>query len=154
MDYRLPDPLRPIEDQDPLVLLAMAIWGEARGGCLASKMGVAWTIINRVRKGGWYGTGLKGVILKPKQFSCFNQGDPNREKLLEPLQHDSEMTWRACWNVADREGKFLYDTVEGPFPGVTHYFDKSMDKNPPDWAKNLELVKRVGRLRFYRERKR
>lgn len=153
MDYRLPDPSRPFEEQEPLVLFAMAIWGEARGECLASKMGVAWTIINRVRRNGWFGKGLVGVILKPKQFSCFNEGDPNRDKMLEPLKHDSETVWRACWNVAEGEGKYLDDTVEGPFPGVTCYFDRSMDKDPPEWARKMELVRRVGRLRFYRERK-
>lgn len=152
--YRLPDPSKPFEEQDPLVLFAMAIWGEARGDCLASKMGVAWTIINRVRRGGWYGSGLRGVILKPKQFSCFNHGDPNREKMLEPLKHDSEPVWQGCWNVAAEEGKFLYDeTVKSPFPDVVAYFDRSMDKNPPAWAKKMELVRRVGRLRFFREMK-
>ena len=61
-------------------ILARTLWGEARGEGFDGQIAVAWTIRNRVFDGkakSWWGEGYAEVCLKPWQFSCWNQNDPN-----------------------------------------------------------------------------
>ncbi len=96
----LPDPKKPFKEQDPRVLLAMCIFGEARGEGDEGKLAVGCVVRNRVNSEGRYGVGFPGVILKPWQFSSFNANDPNRHKLLEPLKHEPKAVWEACFAAA------------------------------------------------------
>ena len=38
---------------------------------------------------------------------------------------------------------------QDPTHGATHYFDVSLDNNPPPWTKELSLRITIGRLHFY-----
>ena len=67
--------------RDDLWTFAKTIWAEARGEPLDGQIAVANVILNRARQGGWWGDDVAGVCCKPKQFSCWNDGDPNRAKL-------------------------------------------------------------------------
>jgi spore germination cell wall hydrolase CwlJ-like protein len=137
--------LIPAGDQDIDVLFAMLIFGEARGEPKDGKTAVGWVAQNRALNPGWWGKDLRGVILKPWQFSCFNPGDPNREKLFDPLKFESSEVWDECFLTAK-------GILEGEIPDNTensdHYFDVSI--KPPTWADPRKLVKKIGRLVFYR----
>lgn len=143
---RLPDPLKQLFAQDPAILLAMCIWGEARGEGTAAKLGVACVVRNRVNLRR-YGSGYSGVILKPYQFSCFLENDPNRAKLLEPTKHETPAVWQECLGIADAVMRGALDMTQG----ATHYFDDSMIRNPPSWAAKMRPTVKFGRLNFYRE---
>lgn len=154
MSHPLPDPTLCLAEQDPVVLFAMCLWGEARREPDASLLGVAWTIVNRTRIGGWYGQKgcLKSILLKPKQFSCFNPDDPNLPKSFRPLDHDTQEIWERCWDTAVDMAWLVEDDCAGPFPGVIGYHDQSLDHSPPEWTRSLDLFARIGRMRFYRFR--
>jgi spore germination cell wall hydrolase CwlJ-like protein len=110
-----PNPQKPIEDQDEPVLLRMAAWAEARGEGPVGQLAVMCFIGNRAAKSG---KGLKHEILKPLQFSAFNQNDPNRKKML--LAHDlSPAGWAQIDAVAT-----LYEAgvTKDPTEGSTHYY--------------------------------
>jgi len=69
-------------------VLARTIYGEARGETVRGKEAVACVIMNRVRRaqergGYWWGASVEKVCLKPWQFSCWNEHDPNREKIQQ-----------------------------------------------------------------------
>ena len=142
---KLPNPHLPIEEQPLETLFAMLIFGEARGEEWAGKVGVGWTVQNRATHPRWWGKDLRGVILKPMQFSCLNANDPNRHKLLSPLAYDSPETWEACLTIAQ-------GIVAGGIPDNTdtsdHYIDSSID--PPKWADPKKLTVIIGKLSFYR----
>ena len=142
---KLPDPHRALHAQDEDVLLAMCIFGEARGESDAAKLGVANVVRNRVRLGPHFGVGWRGVILKPAAFSCFRHRDPNRRKLLEPLSFEQRPIWETCSRIA-RE---VYDET-GPdnTTGATHYYDDSIAK--PRWAHFYQPTVKIGRLNYYR----
>lgn len=122
----LPDPDKPFAAQDPLVLLAVCNWGEARGEGIEAKLGVSCVVRNRV-KTGRYGQGYAGVILKPHQFSSFTPGDPNYPKLLHPLLYEPEAIWNECYAAASA----VYD---GTQPDVTNgavfYFSLPLTEPP------------------------
>ena len=67
--------------RDDMWIFAKTIWAEARGEPLDGQIAVANVILNRARQGGWWGDDVVKVCRKPKQFSCWNDGDPNRAKM-------------------------------------------------------------------------
>jgi spore germination cell wall hydrolase CwlJ-like protein len=153
---KLPDPNLPIEAQAEDVLLAMCIWGEARGQCDAARLGVANVVRNRVlNPRARYGAGWRGVILKPWQFSSFNADNPqtlrneedvNRHKLLGPLKHAPKAVWESCFAIA---AAVMAGTLEDNTSGATHYFDDSL-KQPPGWAACYVPTVKHGSLNFFR----
>ena len=64
-------------------ILAQTMWGEARSHGEQGMLAVGWVIKNRASsgKGLTFGHGIRGVALKDKQFSCWNAGDPNRDRM-------------------------------------------------------------------------
>jgi spore germination cell wall hydrolase CwlJ-like protein len=125
------------------IMLALAIWREARGEVYAAKQGVAWVIQNRVLNPGWWGHDLVGVILMPFQFSSFNSGDPNATKF--PAEADP--SWADSLDVAN---KVIADALPDNTSGATSYFDNSIA--PPGWATDGSQVHTVdiGNLHFYK----
>jgi len=128
-----------------LYLLALCIWREAQNQSLLAKAGQAWTIRNRVSKPCWWGQGWHGVITKHEQFSAFNAEDPNVQKF--PNVNDA--AWSDCWDVAD---SVYNEQIPDPTFGATHYFDKSLDADPPAWATDgsMEKTAEIGDFRFWK----
>lgn len=129
-------------------LLAIAIYGEARGEPLGGKIGVASVIMNRVKAGGWFGTSLPAVILKPKQFSCFNAVDPNWVTLSAiaadwDRQFQRDKALRECAMVAER---VLAGDLPDNVMGATHYKTKTCAAS---WAGTMHLVAVIGNHEFY-----
>lgn len=128
-------------------VLARTLWGEARGEGLAGQLAVAWTIRNRVFDGkakSWWGEGYAGVCLKPWQFSCWNQNDPNYAFLsgAKPIPAGQfKQALEAANAVID-------GTVDDMTGGATHYYATSMPK-PPTWIKGAKLTLAMGHHKFY-----
>lgn len=149
----LPQLGTPLAEQDPKVLLAMAIFGESRGEIMPAKIGVGSVIRNRVFHGG-FGWGWPGVILKPYQFSSFNSNDPNSTKLMEPTKHEAPEVWEECYSAAELvfgPGKTV-DTTGG----AVYYYSAPLYAPPKKhdgtcaWGNVLHTVD-IGGLHFYRE---
>jgi spore germination cell wall hydrolase CwlJ-like protein len=121
----LPVPYNQLSDDD---LFALCIWREARGSSFLAKVCVGWVILNRVARGGWWGDTVRFVILKPWQFSSFNESDPNSAKY--PADNDPS------WPSSKAAVQFAKSSPD-PTDGATHYHDKSVGW-PGGWgAQNL-----------------
>src|SRR5690606_17406987 len=72
-----------INKLNSVIILALTIYGEARNQTILGQVAVGCVIRNRLKKISSYEASYKKVCLKPKQFSCWNEGDPNRSKLEE-----------------------------------------------------------------------
>lgn len=135
-------------DQDliaDLYLIALCNWREAQNQSLATKVAQAWTIRNRVLKPSWWGRGWGSVVTKFEQYSSFNSNDPNSRKWPAP----KDAAWGDCWKVAE----LVYEgNIPDPTFGATHYYDESMDANPPRWAVDGTMTKtaELERFRFFR----
>jgi len=144
MDVRIPNK-KIFQTWSELDLLTGVIFGEARGEDWNAKVGVGLTIRTRAEHPGHWGWGLnyRAIILRPKQFSCFNQGDPNLMKIIEADR--ASTVWQECRMVAEAIylGRIV-DFVGGP----THYHSASM-KRLPRWAKKIKRIGRFGGLIFY-----
>ena len=107
-------------------VFAKTIWAEARGEPLEGQIAVANVIINRARQGGWWGDEVAKVCRKPKQFSCWNQGDPNRAK-MDGLELEDRAFARALSVAAGTWAGDMADTTKG----ATHYHTAAIQ---PSWA--------------------
>jgi len=130
-------------------ILARTIWGEARGESHEGRVAIANVIMNRVNmdlgndgKPDWWGEGVTQVCLKPFQFSCWLQNDPNRNKLLVVGSGDS--AFADCLAIAT-------DAVNGALPditgGATHYHEKHIT---PPWAAKAIKTAEIGHHIFYK----
>lgn len=122
-------------------LMALCIWREARGESELGRRGVAWVIYNRVVHNSYFGDSIQTVILKPWQFSSFNENDPNER--LWPA--DNDQAYLEIQNIAT---SVLNGTDDDPTDGATSYFDVSIPA--PAWAATMKLTLETGRLRFFK----
>ena len=80
-------------------ILALTIYGEARGESTEGKIAVGSVILERVDHRDWDGKTIPEVCLKKWQFSCFNENDPNYGKLLHIAeQWDEEISANVALN--------------------------------------------------------
>lgn len=132
-------------------VVALTIYGEARGEPLEGRVAVACVIRNRVRRPGWWGHGYREVCLKPAQFSCWNATDPNRDVLEAASQRlqDGETSpgdtlWQECLWIADG---VMADKITDRVGQATHYYESHIA--PPRWVDGATLVTVVAHHQFY-----
>lgn len=70
-----------LDTLDEAEIVALTAWGEARNQPILGIVGVLSVIRNRYLNGHW-GATFKAVCLAHLQFSCWNEGDPNRAQML------------------------------------------------------------------------
>lgn len=135
----------------PDVLLALCVWAESRGEPVEGQIAVAWVVRRRVeRRRSTY----VDQILKPYQFSAFNETDPNRAKIDDlatrtDAQRDNEQGWRQALYVARGViGNWLADNVRG----ADHYATTAilLSSEAPSWADPAKQVVVIGHHTFFR----
>lgn len=139
-----PDPeslQAPVRPGSPADILARTLYGEARGESVRGIEAVAAVVMNRVQKGGWWGNAVEAVCRKPFQFSCWNEGDPNRPK-LERVD-ETDRVFRICIRIARRA---IAGVLDDPTGGATHYHTRGVF---PAWAKGREPSAEIGGHLFY-----
>lgn len=133
-------------DDSEQIILARAIFGEARGMLEEGKIAVGWSIKNRVLDSRW-GDTYHEVILQPKQYSAFNDNDKNLKFVKNPLLSKTQMqAWHECYVIA---GEVMNGKVDDPTSGANHYFSDYIDF--PYWTKqkNAEFKIKIGNTLFY-----
>lgn len=128
-----------VESLLPDETLALTIWGEARGESVEGQIAVANVIMNRWRNNPEKYKSVKEVCFEPKQFSCWNDNDPNREKLrilsdqldrgVVPSQIKQQL-----YIARGILGFNLLDNTKGSRNYVTRNLYDS--ENRPSWAKH------------------
>lgn len=136
------------EDKEQAMCLAKNIYFEARSSNLADKAGVADVVLNRVGDTRYPNT-ICGVVYQGKQnadgsmkrnacqFSWYCDG-----KKDDPKDADRwEEAKLIAYNILN------YGKYRGVSEGATHYHAHYVD---PRWAKDLQMVGRMGAHIFYR----
>jgi hypothetical protein len=130
----------------PELVVAMTIWGEARGEHLGGKRAVANVIHNRAMRrsaktGFPYLTSTSQVCLAPHQFSCWQNG-----KFVQEEPDVNSAAWDECLAAA---GEIFAESYQS-LVEATHYFAIWL-KPQPSWAAKMEFVGQIGRHLFYIE---
>ena len=125
-------------------LMARTIWGECRGEPFEGQVAVGWVIQHRANKGGWWGSTIGEVCLKPYQFSCWNSNDPNRARLMTVDYTDPKFVTALGIAALVNTGNLPDFSRE-----ATHYVADYIE--PPGWTKSLVQTVKIGRHQFYKE---
>lgn len=134
----LPNPDLPPEKWEPDTLLACTIWGEARGEDLLGKLAIASVVMNRLKRKGLGPEGIARVVLQKKHFSCWNEDDPNAEKMVHPIMHSTAVVWDACATIA---ALALAGLTVDPTRGATHYLVNDLwGTGSGKWYSNDEIA--------------
>lgn len=140
---------------NPIYVIALTIYGEARSQSILGQAAVGAVIRNRVNKKN-FGSDYRKVCLKPKQFSCWNEGDPNRELLLAIANklHSSgsydDKIFNQCMHVARG---IYFDIIIDPTKKANHYLTKALYDTLPKthWSKNMRVTIQIEDHIFLRD---
>ena len=139
--YRMVKKYAFTKDETEIMYLAKTIWGEARGESAKGQQAVANVIMNRVKRGGWYGATVEEVVLKPYQFSCWNDTDPNFTKLQNLQANDPQLA--GALQLAKKAYNGQLEDITG---GAINYHAKSVT---PYWSKSMTKTATIGNHIFY-----
>lgn len=127
--------------------MALTMWGEARDAGEAGLRAVGHVIDNR-RRAGMHGAYVTDTVGAAFQFSCWNPGDPNRDKMLnvDLLAQDSGdyRMWRLARQVAD---EILTGRSQDPTGGALFYHSAAVS---PAWSAGIPPTRRIGSHMFFR----
>jgi N-acetylmuramoyl-L-alanine amidase len=133
-------------------VLARTIWGEARGEGIIGMTAVASVIMNRVGidiwgdgKPDWWGEGIEGVCRAKWQFSCWNEGDPNRV-LLEGLTSQDAM-FREALTIA----RLAIEGVTADLTQAATHYKVSTWPWPRSWGPERIPHMVIGKHSFYKD---
>lgn len=131
-------------------ILALTIFGEARGESWIGKLAVGYSVRHRVetdikedKKPDWWGEGYEAVCLKPKQYSCWNSADPNRP-LLDRLTVASDSRLRECLAAA---ACAMFGIEPDPINGARHYIRAGSPLPPHLVGRRPDKI--IGNHQFY-----
>lgn len=114
-------------------VLARTLYGESEANNEADAVAIGHVILNRVRYTKWPDT-IPEVCLQPLQFSCWNDHDPGRKRILNA----NGPWWNRCQSIAQR----LIDGAGiDPTFGATHYYATYI--KTPKWARNKRPCHKV-----------
>ena len=132
------------DDNKEIDTMARTAWGEARGEGAQGMQAVLNVIMNRVKKGGWWGATPAEVCKKKSQFSCWNSNDPNYPKLLAVDSSDSN--FRTALILAEAAYNGTLPDITG---GATNYLALGSLSSVPSWAKGMTQTAQIGNHTFY-----
>ncbi|WP_431286941.1 cell wall hydrolase [Roseateles chitinivorans] len=127
-------------------VVAATLWGEARNQGVDGLKAVACVIANRARTRYRRCENERAVCLDPKQFSCWNDRDPNRPRMLAVARQPDD-SFRACLALADdllARPVRLTDITDN----ARHYHTSSVH---PDWSAGKKPCAAIGDHLFYND---
>lgn len=137
------------DDDTDEMLLARLIFGEAEDQPKEAKIGVGFTVFNRIKKQqAHWGFNLREVILKEFQYDSLWNRD-RKEKVINPLLESDEATkqaWLDSYKVAQ---ELLVGSVKDPTNGATHFHSYKRLQDFPSWAIEKNFKVKVGKMYFY-----
>ena len=133
--------------------LALNVYYEARGSNLADQAAVADVVLNRVRDTRYPNT-ICEVVYQAKTKPSWKTGE------LVPIRNQCQFSWYCdgkpdipakgdAWVNAQQVAYLMFylEQYRGITEGATHYH---ADYVKPNWARDFQLVGRIGEHIFYR----
>ena len=130
-------------------MLVLCVGREARGEQYEGMLGVAYSIRNRVENPKYWGHDWISVMAHPLAYSSMVPPNADNDPNLRVYPDPSTGRWILVIEAA--EAAYL-DLPGDNVHGATHYYDSSMDNNPPMWATDpaSQHIIDIGNLRFFK----
>lgn len=133
-------------------VVALTLWGEARGETHTGRAAIAHVIDNRV-KAGQFGKSARAVCLKHRQFSCWSPdgGKENYGSLIAAARsikagHALGPALLDCMAIVD-----TLSSIPDLTSGATHYMTRQQFETNPKWAAGLTPCARIGSHVFFKD---
>ena len=126
------------------LILARTLYGEARGEGREGMEAVAAVILYRANNPGWWGRDIRSVCLKPWQFSCWNENDPNRALILSKWPGQGDPVFEIALDVADQA---MAGQLADRTDGASHYAVTGVWRS---WMDGAQVAKVIGGHTFYK----
>ena len=145
-----------MDDSQDIDTLARTLYGEARGEGKQGMIAVACVVVTRAMiadeymdahgtQHPLYGDGsLSSACQMPLQFSCWNQGDPNRETIENVT--GSDPSFLVALAIAQQAEN---DDLEDITDNATHYYAKGSPT--PEWAIGKTACVTIGNHLFFND---
>jgi hypothetical protein len=145
MPTPLPDHGRGLAQQNPDVLLAMLIFGEARHEPFVTKLSIGFVAMNRWNSG-LFGDTIQKILLAPDQFQCFDPTNSKHLTIYNPTVYETLEVWQESF-IAGLLAKLRLriDPTDNAF-----YFHDESISSPPLEGGQVEPTCKHGTLTFYR----
>lgn len=133
-------------------ILARTLYGEARNEGYTGMQAVANVVVNRAKaKKSFFGTGISGVCLKPRQFSCWNPKFGYSTKDANIVANYKRMISATTADPLYAQAvEIARLAVAGQLTDITknaaYYHTTAIN---PSWAKGVLPVKVIGSHKFY-----
>lgn len=141
---------KPYDELTDLELCALCVWREARGESYLGKRSVMHVIWNRAQNPGWWGHDARQVVLKPYQFSSFNENDPNSKEWPTEEKPADWQAWVDALAIANavlsRDPSEQNDLTQG----AVFYFSPPLTEPPHTWGA-VDFTVKIGNLSFYKQ---
>lgn len=129
-------------------MMALTMWGEARGHGPKGMRAVGHVILNRLNSKRNFGDTIEGVVKKRKHFSCWNKGDPNRERMLQIDKLKDGSAGKKRWIEAQQIAReILSGQSKDATKGAIFYHTTGV---APAWSKGVDPIAKVENHLFYR----
>lgn len=131
-------------------VMALTLYGEARGASFNAKLGMAQVMWNRT-KDKRFGSNIKEVVTKPKQFSCYNDNDVNLQIIMGVVEDfdgnfNKNIHLRECYMIALA---VINGYIQGKVKDSLFYHTTGVN---PKWNKNMILEAKIGNTLFWKEK--
>lgn len=138
-----------VADSHDVDVMARTLWGEARNEGYKGMQAVANVIMNRTKSNRWPDTPAD-VCLQYKQFSAWNDNDPNLP--LMRRVDESDKRFRMALEIARKAVKGDLADITG---GADHYLNISFTRkirggSIPKWAELGTTTRKIGAHTFMR----
>ena len=120
---------------------ARVAWGEARGEAEGGMQAVLNVMVNRKKDPG-FPASLSAVARQPCQFSAYNDGDPNRQKLKAVDEDNPE--YQKALRLATWAQVGLLPDITG---GATYFHSDQIER--PAYLSGAEVSAVIGNHIFY-----
>ena len=136
-------------------LVAATLWKEARGEGMNGMIAVMNVIQNREKDRHMKAKNMRDVVLKAKQFSCWN-GVSNPDQEVRQIAEGARMGKIADAKEFQLALQIVSAALEGKLKDITggarFYFNPKLVL--PVWSKSLKKTVRIGNHDFYKEKHR
>lgn len=144
-------------DHQQITCIAIAVWGETRGGPGVDKHGVAHSIMNRTRRIRFGNTPCI-VVLEPWQYESLNQGKNLRQYAVMTANGTPTLPPYAKPSLMDKIYRISQQAYlglsEDPTFGSTHFWSPkaqyALGRQAPFWSTKLTHLATLGDHLYYK----
>ena len=137
-----------LDEMSEIEILALTILGESRGEPIEGQIAVGCIIQNRCFR---QQTDYKTICFAPKQFSCWNDNDPNRDMLIATAEKWKHFNYSAIENQVRWVAQGIFnEMILNTMGERQNYMTLDLFHNArPKWARDATQLKVIKNHIFF-----